>query len=69
MDLGATEAGDGATIEAPALLLECGMGGGGSETLEDPVLTSCFLSRVFDMPSTGGGGAKDALDGGVWESS
>lgn len=66
LDLGVTETGDGATIEAPALLLE-GMGGGGSETLEDPILASFCLSREFGMPSTGG--ASDTLGGDVCESS
>lgn len=68
--LGATETGDGATIDAPASGLEGGMGGGGSETLEGVVaveaLASCW-SSVFDMPLTGG--VIGALEGEVFESS
>jgi len=68
--LGATETGDGATMDAPASGLEGGMGGGGSETLGAVVaveaLTSC-CSSVFDMPFTGG--VIGALEGEVFESS
>ena len=68
--LGATETGDGATMDAPASGLEGGMGGGGSETLEAVVaveaLTSC-CSSAFDMPLTGG--VIGTLEGEVFESS
>lgn len=57
-------------MEAPALLLEGGMGGGGSETLGVAEaaggLVSCCSSGL-DMPLTGG--VKDDFVGDVLESS